>query len=80
MSFCACTIFHPAGIRKYRVKPAVGYKIIQLTTQTKYNDKVPPPPNPVFMHHVMNITGEATENHTHSRKSFRQPATEYGAR
>jgi len=78
LSFCVCAIFHSAGIRKCRVKPAVGHKIIQLTTQTKYNGKVSPPP--VFTHHVMNITREAKENHTHSRKSFRHPATECGAR
>jgi hypothetical protein len=39
-----CTIFHSAGIRKYRVKPAVGHKIIQLTTQSKYNGKFLPLP------------------------------------
>jgi hypothetical protein len=68
--FCVCTIFHSAGIRKYRVKPAVGHKIIQLTTQTKYKGKVATP-HSVFTHHVMNITGEAKENHTNSRKGFK---------
>jgi hypothetical protein len=38
------------------------------------------PHPPVFTHHVMNITGEAKENPTHSRMSFRDPATEYGTR